>query len=53
VIAFTERINTASRAVMERLGMNYAGEIQTDGLVEGREGVHQDAPFAVYVATAG
>ncbi|MEV6417101.1 GNAT family N-acetyltransferase [Kribbella sp. NPDC051718] len=53
VISFTERINTASRAVMERLGMTYAGEIQTDGLVEGREGVYPDAPFAVYVATSG
>jgi len=51
VIAFTERHNVASRAVMERLGMKYAGEIQTDGLVEGREGVHPDAPFAVYLAT--
>jgi RimJ/RimL family protein N-acetyltransferase len=53
VIAFTERINTASRAVMERLGMKYAGEIRTDGLVEGKEGVHPDAPFAVYVARSG
>jgi RimJ/RimL family protein N-acetyltransferase len=53
VIAFTERHNVASRAVMERLGMKYAGEIQTDGLVEGRQGVHPDAPFAVYIATAG
>jgi RimJ/RimL family protein N-acetyltransferase len=53
VIAFTERINSASRAVMERLGMKFAGEIQTDGLIEGRKGVHPDAPFAVHVATAG
>jgi mutator protein MutT len=53
VIAFTERINSASRAVMERLGMKFAGEIRTDGLVEGRPGVRPDAPFAVYVATAG
>ncbi|WP_328331739.1 GNAT family N-acetyltransferase [Kribbella sp. NBC_00382] len=53
VISFTERINTASRAVMERLGMKYVGEIQSDGLVEGRIGVHPDAPFAVYVATGG
>jgi RimJ/RimL family protein N-acetyltransferase len=53
VIAFTERHNMGSRAVMERLGMAYAGEIQTDGLVEGREGVHPDAPFAVYVASFG
>jgi RimJ/RimL family protein N-acetyltransferase len=53
VISFTERINSASRAVMERLGMKFAGEIQTDGLIEGRKGIHPDAPFAVYVATAG
>ncbi len=50
VIAFTERINQASRAVMERLGMKFIGEIQTEGLIEGRTGVHPDAPFAVYQA---
>jgi RimJ/RimL family protein N-acetyltransferase len=49
VIAFTERHNTASRAVMERLGMTYAGEITTEGLVEGTTDVRPDAPFAVYV----
>jgi len=49
VIAFTERINAASRAVMERLGMTYAGEITTEGLVEGSAEVQPDAPFAVYV----
>jgi RimJ/RimL family protein N-acetyltransferase/8-oxo-dGTP pyrophosphatase MutT (NUDIX family) len=48
VIAFTERHSQASRAVMERLGMKFAGEIRTEGLVEGRTGVHPDAPFAVY-----
>lgn len=48
VIAFTERHNRASRAVMERLGMEYAGEITAEGLVEGVAGVHADAPFAVY-----
>lgn len=53
VIAFTERHNASSRAVMERLGMEYAGEIRTDGLVEGQEGVRPDAPFAVYVAVSG
>jgi RimJ/RimL family protein N-acetyltransferase len=52
VIAFTERHNLASRAVMERLGMKYAGEIQSEGLVEGLQGVQPDAPFAVYLATA-
>lgn len=52
VIAFTERHNVASRAVMERLGMKFAGEIQTDGLIEGKTGVHPDAPFAIYAAHA-
>jgi RimJ/RimL family protein N-acetyltransferase/8-oxo-dGTP pyrophosphatase MutT (NUDIX family) len=49
VIALTERINAASRAVMERLGMTYAGEIAAEGLVEGSAEVQPDAPFAVYV----
>jgi hypothetical protein len=33
---------------MERLGMRYRGEIRHRGLVEGRPGVHGDAPFAWY-----
>ncbi|GAA1538968.1 GNAT family N-acetyltransferase [Kribbella lupini] len=49
VIAFTERHNRASRAVMQRLGMEYAGEIIAEGLVEGLEDVRPDAPFAVHV----
>ncbi len=48
VVAFTERHNIRSRAVMERLGMSGVGEITAEGLVEGRAGVHGDAPFAVY-----
>ncbi|WP_185441893.1 GNAT family N-acetyltransferase [Kribbella qitaiheensis] len=52
VIALTERHNLASRAVMERIGMKYAGEIRTEGLVENKEGLHPDAPFAVYETTA-
>lgn len=52
VIAFTERHNRASRAVMERLGMKFAGEIRTEGLVEGQTGILPDAPFAVYVLRA-
>ncbi|MEI8407010.1 MULTISPECIES: GNAT family N-acetyltransferase [unclassified Kribbella] len=51
VIAFTERINAASRAVMERLGMTYAGEITAEGWAEGSAEVQPDAPFAVYAAT--
>lgn len=50
VLAFTERHNRASRAVMERLGMGFAGVITAEGLVEGLVGVHPDAPFAVYLA---
>ncbi len=49
VIAFTERHNRASRAVMERLGMEYAGEITAEGLAEGLQGVQPEAPFAVHV----
>src|SRR4029453_3980113 len=52
VVAFTERHNRRSRAVMERLGMGYAGEIRAPGLVEGRPGVFDGAPFAVYVIPA-
>lgn len=48
VVAFTERHNTRSRAVMERLGMRHVGEFPHRGLVEGRDGVHDDAPFALY-----
>ncbi|MFF1819005.1 GNAT family N-acetyltransferase [Kribbella sp. NPDC058245] len=51
VIAFTERHNLASRAVMERLGMTLAGEITAEGWVDGVPEVQSDAPFAVYVAT--
>ncbi|MFG1820107.1 GNAT family N-acetyltransferase [Kribbella sp. NPDC049174] len=51
VIALTERINVPTRAVMERLGMTYAGEITAEGLVEGSDEVRPDAPFAVYLAT--
>jgi mutator protein MutT len=50
VVAFTERHNRRSRAVMERLGMRHVGEFPGRGLVEGLEGVHDGAPFALYAA---
>lgn len=49
VVAFTERHNHRSRAVMERLGMRYVTEVPGRGLMEGREGVHDGALFALYV----
>jgi len=52
VVSCTVRHNVRSRAVMERIGMRYAGEIRSRGVIEGRDGVHDDAPFAVYVALA-
>jgi RimJ/RimL family protein N-acetyltransferase len=48
VVAFTERHNRRSRAVMERLGMRYVGEFTGRGLVEGRDGVYDGAPFTLY-----
>ena len=50
VISFSERHNLRSRAVMERIGMTYAGEFLGTGLIAGREGIHDQAPFALYVA---
>jgi hypothetical protein len=38
-----------SRAVMERIGMWYAGEIRSRGIVEGTGEEQDDAPFAVCV----
>ncbi|TCC43776.1 N-acetyltransferase [Kribbella sindirgiensis] len=51
VIALTEEVNTASQAVMKRLGMQYAGQIHAEGWAEGVPDVQPDAPFAVYVTT--
>lgn len=49
VVSCTVRHNVPSRAVMERIGMRYAGEIRSRGMVEGIEGAQDDAPFAVCV----
>jgi RimJ/RimL family protein N-acetyltransferase len=48
VISFTERHNVASRKVMERLGMRLVGEITARGLIEGKSGEQDNAPFALY-----
>jgi RimJ/RimL family protein N-acetyltransferase len=49
VVSCTVRHNVRSRAVMERIGMRYAGEIRSRGMVEGADGEQDDAPFAVCV----
>lgn len=49
VVSCTVRHNVRSRAVMERIGMRYAGQIRSRGMVEGVEGEQDDAPFAVCV----
>jgi RimJ/RimL family protein N-acetyltransferase len=48
IIAFTEVHNHASEAVMRRLGMRPVGQIRRQGLLEGRSGIHPDAPFVLY-----
>lgn len=49
VVSCTVRHNVRSRAVMERIGMRYAGEIRSRGIVDGVEAEQDDAPFAVCV----
>ncbi len=49
VVSCTVRHNVRSRAVMERIGMRYAGEIRSRGIVEGADTEQDDAPFAVCV----
>jgi hypothetical protein len=42
-----QRRRLGDDAVMERLGMRYVGEFTGRGLVEGRDGVYDGAPFAL------
>lgn len=49
VVSCTVRHNARSRAVMERIGMRYAGEIRSRGMVAGIDGTQDDAPYAVCV----
>lgn len=53
VVSCTTRHNVRSRAVMERIGMRYVGEIRSRGMVEGVAGEQDDAPFAVCVLLRG
>jgi RimJ/RimL family protein N-acetyltransferase len=48
IVAFTEIHNDASQGVMRHLGMQPAGVLYRNGLVQGREGMHANAPFALY-----
>ena len=49
VVSCTARHNLRSRAVMERIGMHYVGEIYSGGTIEGEDDERDDAPFAVCV----
>jgi RimJ/RimL family protein N-acetyltransferase len=49
VVSCTVRHNARSRAVMERIGMRYAGEIRSRGVVDGVDGEQDDAPYTVCV----
>jgi RimJ/RimL family protein N-acetyltransferase len=49
VVSCTVRHNARSRAVMERVGMRYVGEIRSRGMVEGVDREQDDAPFTVCV----
>lgn len=53
VVSCTARHNLRSRAVMERIGMRYTGEISSRGTMQDEDDVRDDAPFAVYVTLAG
>jgi RimJ/RimL family protein N-acetyltransferase len=49
VVSCTVRHNVRSRAVMERIGLRYAGEIRSRGMVDGADEEQDDAPFSVAV----
>lgn len=53
VVSCTARHNRRSLAVMERIGMHYAGEIGSRGLAEGEENPRDDSPFSVCVMLRG
>lgn len=47
VVSCIVRHNLRSRAVMERIGMRYAGEIYSKGTAKGEVAIRGDAPYAV------
>jgi RimJ/RimL family protein N-acetyltransferase len=49
VVSCTVRHNTRSRAVMQRIGLRYAGEVRSPGLVEETPEEQPDAPYTVCV----
>ena len=49
VVSCTVRHNARSRAVMNRIGMRYVGEIRSRGMIEGTNEQQDNAPFAVCV----
>jgi RimJ/RimL family protein N-acetyltransferase len=49
-VSFTQVHNVRSRAVMQHLGMSFVGEIRAPGLVDGEEGIDDEARFALYSA---
>lgn len=49
VVSCTELRNLRSRAVMDRIGMRYVGEIHSRGVVEGLPGEQEDAAYSVCV----
>lgn len=49
VVSCTDPHNVRSRAVMERIGMRYAGEIGNRSPAEAVEGEQDDAPYTVCV----
>jgi hypothetical protein len=53
VVSCTVRHNLRSRAVMERIGMRYVGEIYSRGSGQGEDEERDDAPFAVCLMLAG
>jgi RimJ/RimL family protein N-acetyltransferase len=53
LVSFTERHNSTSRRVMERIGMTYTGEILWRASSKSRWRSRMTRPFAVHVTDPG